>query len=140
MLWPCFVLRASVPLGMGGTDTRIHIERGLGGIVVVTPVAIEVWVSSWWNDRGRVGSKRGSHAPVHCAQSRPPHRREWVPWLGGPMASCFARGLHVSLRRGRSMSRGLGAPMLMLLGSNEVEIVLGRAQGSGALMTSWGLD
>jgi hypothetical protein len=79
MLWPCFVLRASVPLGMGGTGTRIHVERGLGGIVVVTPVAIEVWVPSWWNNRGRVGSERGSYAPVHCAQSCPPHRREWVP-------------------------------------------------------------
>jgi hypothetical protein len=26
----------------GGTDARIHVERGVGGIVAVTPVAIEV--------------------------------------------------------------------------------------------------
>jgi hypothetical protein len=44
----------------------LHRE-GLGGIVVVAPVAIVVWMSSWWNDRGHVGSERGSHTPVHCA-------------------------------------------------------------------------
>jgi hypothetical protein len=36
------------------------------------------------------------------------------------------------------MPRGSGAPVLMLPGSDEAEIVLDRAQGSGALMTSWG--
>jgi hypothetical protein len=46
---------------------RICIERGLGGIVVVTPIAVEVWMSSWWNDRGHVGLGRGSRAPVDCA-------------------------------------------------------------------------
>jgi hypothetical protein len=60
--------------------------------------------------------------------------------LGGPVASCFARGLHASLKRGRSMSRGSGASVLMLLGSDVAEIVLDRAQGSGASMMSWGLD
>jgi hypothetical protein len=39
-------------------------------------------MSWWWNDRGHVGSGRGSHAPVDCAQLRPSHRWEWVPWLG----------------------------------------------------------
>jgi hypothetical protein len=32
------------------------VERGLGVMVVVTPVTVEVWMSSWWNDRGHVGS------------------------------------------------------------------------------------
>jgi hypothetical protein len=55
-----------------------------------------------------------------------------------PMAPRLARGLHVSLERGRSMLRGSGAPMLMLQGSGEAEIALDRAQGSSALMMSWG--
>jgi hypothetical protein len=67
MLWPCFVLRASVPSGMDGTGARIRIERGLVGIVAVTPIAVEVWMSSWWNNPGHVGSEHGSHAPIHCA-------------------------------------------------------------------------
>jgi hypothetical protein len=36
------------------------------------------------------------------------------------------------------MPRGSGAPVLTLQGSGEAEIVLNRAQGSGALMMSWG--
>jgi hypothetical protein len=51
---------------------------GVGGIVAITPIAIEVWTSLWWNDRGHVGSERGSHAPVHCAWSCSSDRREWV--------------------------------------------------------------
>jgi hypothetical protein len=38
------------------------------------PVAVEVWMSSWWNDRGHVVSGRGSCAPVDYARSRPSHR------------------------------------------------------------------
>jgi hypothetical protein len=64
MLWPCLVLCASVPLRTGDMGTRICIERGLGGIVVITPIAVEVWLSSWWNDRGHVGSGHGSCASV----------------------------------------------------------------------------
>jgi hypothetical protein len=32
------------------------VERELGSTTVVTPVAVEAWTSSWWNDRGHVGS------------------------------------------------------------------------------------
>jgi hypothetical protein len=32
---------------VGGTCARIFIERELGGTIVVTPVAVEVWMSSW---------------------------------------------------------------------------------------------
>jgi hypothetical protein len=56
-----------------------------------------------------------------------------------PVVPHLDRRLLVSLGRGRSMPRGSGAPMLMLHGSSEAEIVPDRAQGSGALMTSWGL-
>jgi hypothetical protein len=77
---------------------RIYVERGLGGIVVVTPVAVEVWMSWWWNDRGHVGLGRGSCATVDCAWSRPSHRRERVPRLGALVAPRLARGFHVSLR------------------------------------------
>jgi hypothetical protein len=63
---------------------RICIERGLGGIVVVTPIAVEVWMSSWWNDRGYIGSGHGSRAPVECARSRLSHRREQVLRLRAP--------------------------------------------------------
>jgi hypothetical protein len=80
MLWPCFVLCAFVPSGMGGTGAQICVERGVGGIVVIAPVAVEVWMSLWWNDRGHVRSEHGSRAPIHYAWSRPSHRREWVPW------------------------------------------------------------
>jgi hypothetical protein len=66
---------------------RICVERELSGIVVVTPIAVEVWMSSWWNDRGHVGSGRGSRAPVDGARSRPSHRLERVPRLGGPRGS-----------------------------------------------------
>jgi hypothetical protein len=52
-------------------STRIRVERGLGGIMVVTPTAIEVWMSSCWNDRGHVVLGHGSRAPVDCAWSRP---------------------------------------------------------------------
>jgi hypothetical protein len=83
------------------------------------------------------GSERGSHVPVH-GHVRPiggNGRRGEGP-RGSPR---LARGLHVSLGRGRSMPRGSGAPMLTLQGSGEAEIVPDRAQGSGALMMSWGL-
>jgi hypothetical protein len=56
------------------------------------------------------------------------------------MALRLARGHHVSLEQGRSMPRGLGAPVLTFQESGEAEIVPERAQGSGALMTSWGSD
>jgi hypothetical protein len=55
ILWPFFILCASVPSRMGGTYARICVERGLGGIVAITPVAVEVWMSSWWNDRIMLG-------------------------------------------------------------------------------------
>jgi hypothetical protein len=34
---------------------RLDLGReGLGSIVVVTPIAVEAWTPSWWNDRGHV--------------------------------------------------------------------------------------
>jgi hypothetical protein len=66
---------------------RICIERGLGGIVIVTLVDVEVWVLSWENDRGHVESGRGSYAPVDCARSRPSHRWERGTMVGGPRGS-----------------------------------------------------
>jgi hypothetical protein len=71
---------------------RICVERGLGGIVVVTPVAVEVWMSPWWNDRGHVGSGRGSRTPVDCDRSRPSHQRERVPRLGPPWLPVLPEG------------------------------------------------
>jgi hypothetical protein len=115
--WPYFDLCASIPLRIGGTCAQICVERRLGGIVAVTPIAVKVWTSSSWNDRGHVGSKCGSRAPVYCARSYPSHRLEWVSWLGVPVAPCLSRGLHVSLGRCGSTLRG-----------------------SGASMTSWGLE
>jgi hypothetical protein len=88
VLWPCLVLCASVPLRTGDMGARICVERGLlGGIVVITPVAVDVWMSSWWNDWGHVGLGLGSCAPVDCARSRPSHRQERVPRFGGPRGS-----------------------------------------------------
>jgi hypothetical protein len=90
----------------------ICVERGLGGIVAVTSIAVKVWMSWWWNDRGHVGSGRGSRAPIDCARSCPSHQQERVPRLGPPMAHHLARGFHVSLGRGESKLRGLGALMM----------------------------
>jgi hypothetical protein len=70
---------------------RIRVERGLGGIVVVTPVAVEVWMSSWWNDQGHVRLGRGSRASVECARSRLSHRREWVPRFWGPHGPLYCQ-------------------------------------------------
>jgi hypothetical protein len=70
----------------------ICVERGLGGIVSVTPVAIEVWMSSWWNDRGYVGLGCGFCAPVDCAQSRPSRWRERLPRLGPPWLPVLLEG------------------------------------------------
>jgi hypothetical protein len=58
---------------------------------------------------------------------------------GGPVAPYLATGLYVSPRRGESMPRGSGDPVLMLQGSGEAKIIPDEAQGSSALMTSWGL-
>jgi hypothetical protein len=58
--------------------------------------------------------------------------------VGAPVAPRLARGLHVSLGQGGSMPRGSGAPVLTLQGSGEAEMVPDGAQGSSALMTSWG--
>jgi hypothetical protein len=38
---------------------RIYVESRVGGIVAVTPVAVEVWTSWWWNDRGHVWIRAG---------------------------------------------------------------------------------
>jgi hypothetical protein len=64
------------------------------------PVVVEVWMSSWWNDRGHIGLGRGFRASVDCAQSRPSHRWERVPQLGGPcrLPSC-QRVTHVPRAR-----------------------------------------
>jgi hypothetical protein len=47
-----------------------------------------------------------------------------------PRGSLPWRRAHTSLERGRSMPRGSGALVLMLLGSSEAEIVPDRALGS----------
>jgi hypothetical protein len=59
--------------------------------------------------------------------------------VGAHAALRLARGPYVSLERSEIMPRGSGAPVLTLQGSGKVEIILDRAQGSGALMRSWGL-
>jgi hypothetical protein len=91
---------------------------------------------SSWNDRGHVRSERGSCSL--CTVTSVPSAGVGAV-VGGPVAPRPARGLHMSLGRGRSTPRGSGAPVLIWQGSDEAEIVPDRAQGSGALMTSWGL-
>jgi hypothetical protein len=60
--------------------------------------------------------------------------------VGAHAALVLARGSYASLGRGGSVPRGSGAPVLTLQGSSEAEIVPDGVQGSGALMTSWGLE
>jgi hypothetical protein len=72
---------------MGGPCVRICVERGLGGTVVVTPIAIEVWMSSWWNDWSHVIWYHGSHAPrTLCAVVHVPSAGMSVV-VGGPRGS-----------------------------------------------------
>jgi hypothetical protein len=73
-------------------DAQICVERGLGSIVVVTPIPVEVWMSWWWNDRGHVGSERGSRATVDYARSHLSHRRERVLRLGAPWLPVLPEG------------------------------------------------
>jgi hypothetical protein len=125
---------------MGGACTRICLERGLGGIVVVTPVAVEVWTSSWWNDQSHVWIR--AQFPCSCLL----YTIMSIPSAGmgavvrATVASYLTRGLHVSLGRGRSTPRGSGAPMLMLQGSGEAEITHDRVQESGAFDDVMGLE
>jgi hypothetical protein len=51
MLWPRFVLCAFVSPRMGDTGAQIRVERGLGGIVAVTP--------SLWRYGRRCGEMTG---------------------------------------------------------------------------------
>jgi hypothetical protein len=56
------------------------------------------------------------------------------------MASHFTRGLHVSLERGKSMPKGLGAPVLSLQGSGEAEIAARRGTRVGHFDDVMGLE
>jgi hypothetical protein len=92
-LWSRFVLCAFASARMGGACAWICVERGLGTIVVVTPVVVEAWTPSWWNDRGHVESYHGSHAPVHCVWSCPSHHYEWVLRWGSTWLLAVPEGL-----------------------------------------------
>jgi hypothetical protein len=104
----------------------LHRE-GVGDIVVVTPVAVEVWTSLWWNDWGHVWIKAGFPRSYSLHTVMSVLSAGMGAEVGGPMASRLTRGLHASLGRGRSTPRGLGAPALTLQGSGEAEIAPDRA-------------
>jgi hypothetical protein len=53
--------------------------------------------------------------------------------VGAHAAPRLARGPYVSLERGRNMPRGSGAPVLMLQGSGEAEIISDEVQGCKVL-------
>jgi hypothetical protein len=116
IFWPLslLVLRAMAtlcPVHFCAVEDRRHgrpdLRRGgLGGTVAVTPVAVEVWMLSSWNDWGHVRLGRGSRAAVDYAWSHLSHRWERVLQLGAPVAPRLARGLDVSLGRGGSRPRG----------------------------------
>jgi hypothetical protein len=78
--------------------------RGLGGAAAVTPVAVEVWMSSWENDRGHVESGRRSCAPVNGARSRPSCR--WSGHRVGPRGSPSCLRAPRAPRARRKMRRG----------------------------------
>jgi hypothetical protein len=115
MLWPCFILCASVPSRTSDTGARICVEGGVGGIVAVVVEWLgSCWVRAWFS------------CSYSLCTSCLSHRREWVPWLGAPVAPRLAKGLHVSLGRGRGTLRGSGA-LMTSWGSDEAEII---AQGA----------
>jgi hypothetical protein len=104
---------------------QICVERELGGIVVVTPVAVEVWMSSWWNDRGHIGLGRGFRAPVDCARSRPSHRQGRVPWLGGSRGSPSCQRVpRVPRRDGKMSPEASISPETSPQGSGGMEFVV----------------
>jgi hypothetical protein len=86
-------------------------------------------MSWWWNNWGHVWirARFPCSYSLFIVMSVPSAGIGAV--VGAFVALCLARGLHVSLEQGRSMPRGSG----------EAEIIPNRAQGSGALMTLWGL-
>jgi hypothetical protein len=60
--------------------------------VIVTPVAVEVWMPLWWNDLGHVESGCGSRAPVDRARSRPSHRWSGCCGWGSPWLTVLPEG------------------------------------------------
>jgi hypothetical protein len=118
--------------------------RGLGGTAAITPATVEVWMSSWENDRGHIESGHGFGAPVDCAWSRP--SRRWSEHRArGPHGSPFLlegstcpsgeaemrRGGSSAfddamwLRRDREMSPETPiVPEASLQGSGEIELVV----------------
>jgi hypothetical protein len=95
-------------------------KEGVGGIVVVTPVAVEVWSSSWWNEQSHVGSERGSHVPIHCAGLCPSHQWEWAPWWGPMRLLVLPEGATHPSGKAENAPRGSGT-LMMSWGSGEVE-------------------
>jgi hypothetical protein len=72
-------------------------REGVGSIVAITPVTVEVWMSWWWNDRGHVWIR----ARFPCSYSLCTVMS--IPSAGmgttvrAPKAPRLARGLHASL-------------------------------------------
>jgi hypothetical protein len=58
--------------------------------VVITSIVVEVWISSWWNDRGHVRSGRDFRAPVDYARSHPSHRAGAGAVVRAPVAPRLA--------------------------------------------------
>jgi hypothetical protein len=116
VLWPCFVLCASVPSRMDGTCARICVERGGRWHSCRYPRPVEVWTLSWWNDRCHVGSERGSRVPVHCAWSCPSHRREWALWWEPPWLPILSEGFTCPSGETELCQDGRALPCLRCMG------------------------
>jgi hypothetical protein len=72
-----------------GAYAGIFVARGLDDIAAVTPVVVEVWMSSWWNDRGHVES--GDHSFASLTMHGHVHHVDRVSIVvGAPVAPRLA--------------------------------------------------
>jgi hypothetical protein len=138
MLWPCFVLCTSVPSRMGDTGAQIRVDRrgrwyscryprcyrGMDVVVVEWPESC--WVRAWFPRSCSLCMVTSVPSPGRVSWWGPP----WLPAL--PEGSTCPSGEAEVCHEGRAL------PCLRCRGSGEAEIVPDRAQGSDALMTSWG--
>jgi hypothetical protein len=77
---------------MGNVCAQMCVERKLCSIVVVTPAAVEVWLSLWWNDRRQKYAKGFGRSHAYLAGSG---EAEIVPnraWGSGDLMTSWRLG------------------------------------------------
>jgi hypothetical protein len=113
----------------------ICVERGLGSTVAVTPIAVEAWTPSWWNDRV-MSSRTTALMPTFIVHGRVRPIIGNGGRGGGPRDSQLRlRALRVPQARRKYAGGGVGRSRAYVVVSGEAEIVPDKAQGSGEAET-----